>query len=243
MRGDFTIITARTFSKRLPKKILLDFEGDRTIDIIISRAKKIGIPIILATTKNKKDNFLVNYVKKNYKINIFRGNEQNVLKRWQDCFKKFNIKFACMVDADDLIFDYEIYKSALSLIKKKNLDLIVRPRNIVTGLFTYVISSKLINKSRNKYDKKNIQLAEPLFRKLKMKTFVMKTDFIKKKIRLTQDYFEDYLFFKMIFSNFNKNEKSTNIIKFLEKNKDLNNINYFRETFWKKNQSRIIKNT
>ena len=148
-----------------------------------------------------------------------------------------------MVDADDLIFDYEIYKSALSLIKKKNLDLIVRPRNIVTGLFTYVISSKLINKSRNKYDKKNIQLAEPLFRKLKMKTFVMKTDFIKKKIRLTQDYFEDYLFFKMIFSNFNKNEKSTNIIKFLEKNKDLNNINYFRETFWKKNQSRIIKNT
>ena len=243
MRGNYTIITARTFSKRLPKKILLKFEKKRTIDIIISRAKKIGIPIVLATTKNKEDDFLVNYVKKNYKINIFRGSEKNVLKRWQECFKKFNIKFACMVDADDLIFDFNLYRSALSLIRKKKFDLIVRPKNIVTGLFNYVISSKLINKSEEKYDKKNIQLVEPLFRRLKMKTFTIKTKYVKKRIRLTQDYFEDYLFFKMIFSKFKVDENSARILKFLVKNKDLNKINYFRETFWKRNQKKMSQST
>ena len=62
--NNYTIITARTSSKRLPKKILRKFGKLRTIDIIIKRAKKIGLPIILATSNLKSDDNLVNYVKK-----------------------------------------------------------------------------------------------------------------------------------------------------------------------------------
>ena len=45
-----TIITARTSSKRLKKKIMLNINDKyKTIDILIKRSKLIGLPIILAT--------------------------------------------------------------------------------------------------------------------------------------------------------------------------------------------------
>ena len=104
-----TIITARTSSKRLKKKIMLNINDKyKTIDILIKRSKLIGLPIILATSKSKTDDKLVNYVKKKYKINIFRGSLNNKVKRWYDCFNKYNLN--CCFRGHDLLTDYELYK-------------------------------------------------------------------------------------------------------------------------------------
>ena len=80
----FTIITVRTDSKRLPKKCLKVINKKKVIEIIIKRAKKIGFPIILATTKDKADRILCKIATKN-KVSYFRGSKKNVLKRWNDC--------------------------------------------------------------------------------------------------------------------------------------------------------------
>ena len=103
----FTIITVRTDSKRLPKKCLRPINKKKVIEIIIKRSKKIGYPIILATTENKSDNILCNLARKN-RIAYFRGSKKNVLKRWNDCISNFNISIAIIVDADDLLFDFII---------------------------------------------------------------------------------------------------------------------------------------
>ena len=61
----FTIITARSSSKRLKNKIMLYITKElRTIDILVKRCKLIGLPIILATSNSKSDDKLVNHVKK-----------------------------------------------------------------------------------------------------------------------------------------------------------------------------------
>ena len=66
-----TIITARSSSKRLKNKIILNISKKyKSIDILINRSKLIGLPIILATSSAKSDDKLVNYVKKKYKIEI-----------------------------------------------------------------------------------------------------------------------------------------------------------------------------
>ena len=87
-----SIITARTQSSRLNNKILKKItKNSLSIDILIKRATKIGYPVILACSESKKENKLVNYVKKKYKKTIiFRGNEINKLKRWYDCTRKFS---------------------------------------------------------------------------------------------------------------------------------------------------------
>ena len=60
----------------------------KSIDILINRAKKVNLPIILATSKSKSDNKLCRYIrKKKYRIKIFRGENKNKVLRWYKCFK------------------------------------------------------------------------------------------------------------------------------------------------------------
>ena len=108
----FTIITVRTSSKRLPKKCLKYINKMRVIEIIINRAKKIGYPIILATTKDKADIALCNLAEKN-QIIYFKGSKNNVLKRWNDCFIKNKVDVAIMVDADAKIIKKNFLRNSL----------------------------------------------------------------------------------------------------------------------------------
>jgi len=244
----YSIITARTSSSRFPGKILKNInKKNKSIDILIKRAKKIGYPIILATTKNKKDNKLCNYVKKNYKINIFRGSEKNKILRWKNCFKKFDIEKACMIDGDDICFDYNLYKKAIKINHKNSI--IYYPKNIITGCFLYTLDNEnLLKISINKSHNFDSEMVEPIFKifKIKKKILKIKSLYKKKNIRLTFDYMEDYKLLKIIYNKFKLTENNLNIISFLNKKKKISEVNYFRENSFKKNQSikvkKLIKN-
>jgi spore coat polysaccharide biosynthesis protein SpsF len=142
----FIFITVRTSSSRLPNKCLKKINNKKIIEIVIQRAKKIGYQIILLTTKNKSDDTLCNLAKKN-KIMHYRGSTNNVLKRWYDCMISFNADIAIIVDADDLLFDYDIYKIALKKILTNKFDYIKANENSITGLFTYIFNANVIKKN------------------------------------------------------------------------------------------------
>ena len=78
-----TIIQARMNSSRLPNKVLLNYKNLTPLSILIKRLKKSKHlkRIIIATTKKKSDNRIVKFCKEN-KIFFFRGDENNVLKRY-----------------------------------------------------------------------------------------------------------------------------------------------------------------
>tara|TARA_E500000178_G_scaffold301295_1_gene310119 strand:+ start:1165 stop:1905 length:741 start_codon:yes stop_codon:yes gene_type:complete len=237
------IITARSNSSRLNNKILIQI-GDsyKAIDILISRAKKIKLPIILATTKTKSDDKLCNYVTKNYNIKIYRGENQNKLKRWHKCFLKYKISKALIIDGDDIFFDYKIYKK--QSFNLKNYDMLSAPKNMITGLFTHIITFKAMEKMKNFFKKEiDSEMIDPFIKKAKVKRGIIKVNdlFLNKKIRLTLDYIEDLKLLKLISTEFKIYSDSKNIVKFLVKNKHLSNINYFREKYWKNNQSKKIK--
>ena len=240
-----SIITARTQSSRLNNKILKKItKSNLSIDILIKRAAKIGYPVILACSESKKDNKLVNYVKKKYKKTIiFRGNEINKLKRWHDCFQKFKINKACMIDGDDLSFCISTYKSSVSALKQ--YDVIRHDKRMIPGLFTYAIRKKALIACRKLFLKKpNSEMVDSYFEnaKLRMRTIKINKFFLNKKIRLTLDYKEDLVFFKKLYSAVNITESSKNIISYLKQNMDISKINYFRHFDWKKNQESKIKN-
>jgi spore coat polysaccharide biosynthesis protein SpsF (cytidylyltransferase family) len=231
----FTIITVRTSSKRLPKKCLKIINKKKVIEIIIKRAKKIGFPIILATTKDKADSILCNIAKKN-KVFYFRGSKKNVLKRWNDCISNFNVSIAAIVDADDLLFDYMEYKKAINIITKKKYDYIRSNKNSITGLFTYVFRSEVLRKTYYKYKSKNIETPEPFLAKsFKFHSLKLKKD---KKIRFTLDYLEDLVFFKKIFSKFPFTVKTTKVINHLKRFKNISKINYHRQNDYVNNQKK-----
>ena len=209
-----SIITARTQSSRLNNKILKKItKNSLSIDILIKRAVKIGYPVILACSESNKDNKLVNYVKKKYKKTIiFRGNEINKLKRWHDCFQKFKINKACMIDGDDLSFCISTYKSSVSALKQY---VIKYDKRMIPGLFTYAIRKKALITCRKLFLKNpNSEMVDSYFEnaKLRMRTIKINKFFLNKKIRLTLDYKEDLVFFKKLYSAVNITESSKNII-------------------------------
>ena len=235
----FSIITAKCNSKRLKNKILKKINSrNRAIDILIARARHIGLPIILATSNSKNDDKLVKYVLNKYQnIKIFRGSENNKLKRWYDCFTKYKIKKACMIDGDDLCFCYDMYKKAMNKIGQN--DLIKYPNNLIPGLFTFVIKKKALIKTKKYFIKKTkTEMAEIFFEKAKIKnkTLKVKKIFLKKNIRLTLDYIEDLRLFKKIYKLFSNNEKSIKVLNFLIKKPNLCKINFFRNIQWKRKQ-------
>src|SRR3990167_4081842 len=95
------IIQARMASSRLPGKVMADICGKPMIYHVVGRTKAIRNvgEIIIATTKNKSDNHLVNWGKEN-NIKIFRGSEGDVLKRFFQAAKFFRADIIVRVCAD-----------------------------------------------------------------------------------------------------------------------------------------------
>lgn len=116
------IIQARVKAHRLPSKLLLPFYKDLTVlDLIITRlltfTSKLNnkIPIILATSTNPADTELIRFAEK-YKINWFRGDENNVLKRYVDCCDQYDIDHIIRICADNPFFSTNYLQTLLSFI-------------------------------------------------------------------------------------------------------------------------------
>lgn len=93
------IIQARTGSSRLPNKLIMNFHnGKNILELILERLKlHSSFQIIIATTKNLKDNAIIEIAKK-YSVDFFRGSEEDVLDRFiksADYFEVDNIIRVC----------------------------------------------------------------------------------------------------------------------------------------------------
>lgn len=97
------IIQARAGSSRLPSKMLMPFYNHLTIlEIMIKNLLDFfdKCQIIIATTINKIDDEIAETGKK-LNVNIFRGDENDVLKRFIDAAEYFGISTIIRICADN----------------------------------------------------------------------------------------------------------------------------------------------
>ena len=120
---DAAIVTVRNSSSRLPNKAIMKIKDQlRSIDIVISRAKKTGFAVIIATSTDKTDD-VFEEIAKEHNVQLFRGALLNKIKRWYDCFQKFKVENALILDGDDLARSYDIGKRAVYELKRKQLNI------------------------------------------------------------------------------------------------------------------------
>tara|TARA_B110000483_G_C18081957_1_gene498473 strand:+ start:307 stop:1008 length:702 start_codon:yes stop_codon:yes gene_type:complete len=117
------IIQTRTGSKRFPKKVLKNIQNKSIIDWVLKRTKKAKNvkKIILATTRYKRDDILENIAKKN-KVQIYRGDEKNVLKRYFDAAKFYKADVIVRICADNPFIDPNQIDYLIKKFKYKNYD-------------------------------------------------------------------------------------------------------------------------
>ena len=242
------IITVRTSSSRLKKKCLLEINNIKIIEHVILRCLYGNITPIICTSQNYEDKDLVKIAKK-YAIDYFQGSLKNKIKRWHDCIIKKKLEYFHTIDADDPYFDYEAVKESLNILKKNKLDVVNPSKASRFGGASegYSFSKKGIiklYKSLNfyKFDKKidflDTEMIDEFLKNSKLisKNYKGKKYQIKKNIRLTLDYKEDFKLIKVLHKRFGIFAKREEINKFLQKNKKILKINYFRNSYWNSKQ-------
>lgn len=151
------IIQARTGSARLPSKMLLPFYNQKTIlDLVIKKLldKFNSNQIILATTTNENDSLLVDLAK-NRNILWFRGDENNVLKRFIDCANKNNANNIIRICADNPFLDIDLLVELIENINLKKIDYasysVNKTPSIRThfGFFAEYVSLEALKKIQN----------------------------------------------------------------------------------------------
>ena len=144
------IIYARMSSKRFPGKVLKKIYNNLSVcEIIINKLNKTGLKsnIIIATSKNKTDNKIVTFCKKN-KIKYFLGSNKDVFQRTTKCIEKYKFKYFVRICADRPLFDTDLMIRMIKLILLKNYDIVtnVHPRTYPKGLTCEVAKTNIFEK-------------------------------------------------------------------------------------------------
>ena len=114
------IVQTRLNSIRFPGKALKKINGTTTIELLYKRLKKSKQidDIVIATSKNRKNSKLINFLK-NKKINFFVGDDEDVLKRYHDAASKWQANIIVRVTGDSILIDPYLVDNFIKIFKKK----------------------------------------------------------------------------------------------------------------------------
>ena len=140
------IIQSRMGSKRLPGKNLLRITKNNLslIEIVIKRIKKSKLinNIILATSKKKENDILINIAKKN-KILSFRGKESDTLSRYYNAAKKYKTKTIVRITSDCALVDAKLIDNFIKIYKRKK-------SSFLSNTF-HLLDNRLVNNKKSYY--------------------------------------------------------------------------------------------
>lgn len=204
-------LAARSGSKRLPNKHFLKiFDNIRVIDLCILRLKKTKLvhKIFLCTTKKKEDDKFKKVCNR-HKIEIFRGNTNNVAKRLIDCAKENSIQTIVRITADCPIIEANLIDVCIKLYLKKKKDYVsnILIHSFPDGLDVEVFSLDALIKSQNlsKTNHNKEHVTPFIIRSKKFKKYNYKNNKNYSNRRWTLDDLVDFLFIKKVVKHFSPN--------------------------------------
>lgn len=228
-------IEARMGSSRLPGKVFKEINRKPMIYYLVERLKRVKEidEIVLATTKNIEDNVLENFAKES-KISIFRGEENNVLKRVYDASFHHKANVVIQLTGDNPIIDIEILKKCLKIFKKRAPDSLntIFSNSFPVGMFINILSFEALQKSHEQatgiyrehvglFIRDNLNLFDTLI--IHAEPRMNRPDIV-----ITVDEIDDFNLVKKIFLHFKNREikfSCIDLIDFFDQNPQLLSIN------------------
>lgn len=158
------IVQARMGSKRLPGKVMEDIKGHSLLWHVLTRVKysKLIDKIILATSKNKQDEVLVNLAE-NMGIATFAGSETDVLDRFYKISIKYKPKLVVRLTADCPLIDPTMIDNIIKFYVEREgrFDYVHRGENYPEGVaevevFSHRTLKKVWSEARKKSEKEHV---------------------------------------------------------------------------------------
>jgi len=96
------VIQARMGSSRFPGKVLTSFHGKPMLYFQITRLQgfDLGVPIFIITSTNPLDDEIVDFCKR-HEFSCIRGDEENVISRYQLAARQFNLSHIIRLTGDN----------------------------------------------------------------------------------------------------------------------------------------------
>lgn len=158
------IIQARMLSTRLPGKVLTEICGKPLLFHVINRSQhsKLIDKVVVATTEKTEDDG-IERCSKSMSIDVFRGNELDVLDRFYKCAKLFLADIIVRITADDPFKEPSVIDKAIrSLVSNKNLDYVSNiikptyPEGVDIEVFTFTALERAWKEARSLAEREHV---------------------------------------------------------------------------------------
>lgn len=229
------IIQARMGSTRLPGKIMLNILGKPILWHVVNRVSKANLVdgLIVATTVNLEDNIIVEFCQNNDFL-VFRGSEDDVLDRYYQCAKKYNIKDIVRITADCPLLDPYVIDRVINEYLLGNYDY-ASNYDYVSNTYTFLdgfdVEVFSFNALKNAWGNAKLpserEHVTPYIKK--NENFKKKTVYPNKKYpsyRCSLDHPEDYEFIKRIYEGIGREMfYIDDVVNYLREHQELLKIN------------------
>jgi spore coat polysaccharide biosynthesis protein SpsF (cytidylyltransferase family) len=225
------IIQARMRSTRFPGKVMKLLLNKPVLWHVVNRLLKAKYveEVIVAATNKEEDNVIYDFCVKN-NIQVFRGSENDVLDRYYQCAKKYNMRDIVRITADCPLHDPNVIDKVVATYLEGNYDYVTNtmPYSFPDGLGVEVFSFNALEEAwKNAKLPSEREHVTPYIRN--NKKFKKKNVYSNKRYplyRLTLDYPEDYQFIKEIYERMDRDLfHLDDVIKLLIKSPELLKIN------------------
>lgn len=226
------IIPVRIGSTRLPKKILLKLNNHEVLWHLINRIRYANTidNIIIAIPDTEQDDETYEYCKNNLDVEIYRGSESNVLKRYYDCATTYNVKDIVRITQDCPLIDPKIIDKIVNYYFRNSYSYVSNaieytfPDGMDVEVFSYELLKYSYYHSILPSEKEHPTRFMRNCGKFKLKNISASKNY--PKYRLTLDYPEDYEVLNNIFTHFgNEIFSLDDIIEYLNEHPEIANLN------------------
>ena len=235
----YAIIQARMGSTRLPGKVLMNLSGKPVLEHVIDRLNQSNYinQIIVATSYEDGNEGIVDLCDLK-KVFCFKGSEDDVLDRFYQACKNFNVgldDIVIRITADCPLIDYEIVDKTIKLHLDENNDYTsnTMPCTYPDGLDCEVFNFEVLDNAWKNANLSSEREHVTLYIRNHPEMFKLgglTNDIDYSDLRWTLDEKEDYILINEIYENlYSSNEffKMDEILQLLEDKPELNDINSF----------------
>ncbi len=227
------ISQARMASTRLPGKVMLCIKGKPLLEYFAERLESSGVPLYIATSTEPSNDIIAGFCEEKG-IRCFRGDENNVLKRYYDCALENKLDVILRITSDCPLSDGAVIKQAIKTyldfndenVHYSNCVELTCPHGMNFEIFSMKLLEDAYKNATEDFDKEHVT---PYIIKNKSGNVVLKHYTIDKKAheyRITVDTYADLLLIRKLIEEYDAHNKNqAEIIEIFEAHPELIQMN------------------
>jgi spore coat polysaccharide biosynthesis protein SpsF (cytidylyltransferase family) len=148
------VVSARMASSRSPGKALADLAGRPLLEVLLERMRTVrGVAGVALATSVRDENDALAAVADRLAVPVFRGDEDDVLRRHLDCARWLGAEHVVRVTGDNPLTDVETAESLVGRHLAEGADYTYVPGDaLLMGILSEVIATKALARAWERGD-------------------------------------------------------------------------------------------